>query len=216
MMKILAIMIPVCLIAGILHAQTIIDKQFSFSQKQTVTLNIQFADSIRIIPWNKDEIDMHASVNINDNKDNDLYHWTFDDSGTGLSIKAKLSEKDAKERFRNCDCCCNDMQIYCEVHVPARAAISVETINGNIILSGMGNDIHVKTISGFIDLTAPSDLKADMEFKTISGMVFTDFALHPSNQHHSGPTDFITSLNGGGNTVNLQTISGNIYFRKSD
>jgi len=205
----------VCLITVSARAQTIIEKHLSFSQKSSVALNIQIADSIKIIPWDKDEVYVWASVNVNDNKDNDSYKWTFDESGNEVNVKAKFADKEWPGN-RNNNCCCVTTDIYCEVHIPANARVSVETINGNLILSGNSKDMHIKTISGFIDLSAPSNLKADMEFKTITGTVYTNFALNIGSSHHSGPTNFNTSLNGGGIPIDLETISGNIYFRRSE
>ena len=214
-MKNIGLLISICLTAGFVHAQTIIEKHLSFSQKESVSLNIQIADSIKIIPWDKNEVYVWASVNVNDNKDNDEYKWTFDESGNEVNVKAKFPDTEWSKN-RNNNCCCVTTDIYCEIHIPSNARISVETINGNLILAGNSKDMRVKTISGFIDLTAPSDLKADMEFKTITGTVYTNFALNLNSPHHSGPTEFATRLNGGGNPIDLETISGNIYFRKSE
>jgi DUF4097 and DUF4098 domain-containing protein YvlB len=82
----------------------------------------------------------------------------------------------------------------------------------------MGNprELHAKSISGFIDLTAPENLKADMDFKTITGIVYTNFTMNTGDSKRSATTNFSTSINGGGNPINLETISGNIYFRKAD
>jgi len=79
-MKKMILIIPVCLIAGIIHAQTIIEKHISDTVNKTVSLNIQIADSIKVIPWDKDEVYVNASVNVNDNKDNDQYQWNCRES----------------------------------------------------------------------------------------------------------------------------------------
>ncbi len=50
-------------------------------QGQFVSLDIQIADSIRIITWNKNEVYVKASVDINDDKYDSLYNFTFDGSG---------------------------------------------------------------------------------------------------------------------------------------
>jgi len=132
----------------------------------------------------------------------------------GIAVKAKFPDNYFRSRNNDNCCCCNDVRVYCEVHVPAGAAIQIETINGNLILAGISKEIRAKTISGFIDMAAPSTVKADMQFKTVTGTVYTNFALNTEDVRHSGPTDFTSSLNGGGYPVDLETISGNIYFRK--
>ena len=214
-MKKLLAMIPVCLLTGIIHAQTIIEKQFDFSEKESVTLDIQIADSIKVIPWDKNEVTLWASVNVNDNKDNDHYKWTFDNSGKQVRISSAMDDY-LKKSPSSGNCCCNNIRVYCELHIPADARLSIETINGDLILTRNTKELHAKTISGFIDLTAPGNLKADMDFKTITGTVYTNFALNTGASKRAAITNFSTSLNGGGNPINLETISGNIYFRKVD
>ena len=214
-MKKIITMIPVCLITGILYAQTIIEKSFEFNQKESVSLNIQIADSIKVIPWDKNEVSLWASVNVNDNKDNDHYKWTFDNSGNAIRISSEMDDY-LKNSSNKRNCCCNNIEVYCELHIPANARLSIETINGDLIFTGSPKELHAKTISGFIDLTAPGNLKADMDFKTVTGTIYTNFALNTGTPKRSVTTDFSTSLNGGGNPVNLETISGNIYFRKAE
>ena len=213
-MKKIITLIPVCLITGILYAQTIIEKSFEFNQKESVSLNIQIADSIKVIPWDKNEVSLWASVNVNDNKDNDHYKWTFDNSDNAIRISSEMDDY-LKNSSNNRNCCCNNIEVYCELHIPANARLSIETINGDLIFTGSPKELHAKTISGFIDLTAPGNLKADMDFKTVTGTIYTNFALNTGTPKRSVTTDFSTSLNGGGNPVNLETISGNIYLRKA-
>jgi hypothetical protein len=214
-MKNYLITISLCLLYSTAMAQKIIEKHISYNQGKSIRLDIQFADSIRIIPWEKSEVYVRATVNINDNKDNDLYIWTFDDGNSEIEVTAKLEEKQLSSRNRQ-DCCCNQMEVYTEVYIPENARYSVETINGNLILAGKGPDIRAKTISGFIDMTVPGTSGADLEFKTIMGTVYTNFELPSPGKRHSGTTDFDLSVNGGGRPVSLETISGNIYLRKGN
>jgi len=209
------IFILICMIMFFrqIHAQTIVEKHLSFSQKNSVVLNIQIADSIRIIPWNQNEVYVWASVNINNNKDNDKYLWTFNESGTRIEIGAKYADKQFWSRSSD-NCCCCESEIYCEVHIPENADISVESISGNLIISGKTSNVKAKTISGFIDMTVSPDRKADLEFKTITGTVYTNIDMNPGNEHKSGISNFTGSINGGGNPISLETISGDIYLRK--
>ncbi|HLF33352.1 MAG TPA: hypothetical protein VI583_03885 [Cyclobacteriaceae bacterium] len=210
----LLVIIP-CLLVNPAMAQKMIEKHMNYSQGKSIQLNIQIADSIRIIPWEKNELYVRAVVNINDNQDNDIYTWTFNDTGSNIEVSAKMPEKEFWSDKNN-DCCCNRMNVFCEIHIPENARYSVETINGNLILAGKGPDIRAKTISGFIDMTVPGTSGADLEFKTITGTVYTNFELKSPGKRHSGMTDFDLSVNGGGRPVSLETISGNIYLRKGN
>ena len=83
------------------QAQQIIEKQIDFSGKESISMKIQIADSINIQTWNKNEIYIKASVNVNENKDNEAYITSFDDSGKTILIKANFKDNYFKGK-KNC------------------------------------------------------------------------------------------------------------------
>jgi hypothetical protein len=198
-------------------AQKIIEKHMDFSNKDLVSLNIQIADSIRILTWNKNEVYVKTSININDNKDNELYQMTFDDAGSTVVVLAKIKEEEkGKRRNYNNNCCCFESQIYCDIYVPENANISVESINGNITITGRTAAIRAKSISGFIDLSVDPARKADLRLNTITGTVYTDLAVNATRSSRSVGTKISDLVNGGGKPISLETISGDIFLRKSE
>jgi len=74
------------------YAQQKIEKHIDFSGKESLSLKIQIADSINVQTWNKNEVYIKASVNINENKDNDAYITSFDDSDKTISVKANFKD----------------------------------------------------------------------------------------------------------------------------
>jgi len=215
-MKNLLLVILTCLCLSGAYAQKIVEKHFDFAQKNFVALNIQIADSIRIITWNKNEVYVKASININDNKDNDDYAVSFDDSGARIEMKAKFVEKPQRVKNDSCHCYCNNTsKIYCDVYLPENAAFSVETIDGNITISGKTDEMKVHTISGFIDLTMAPDRKADVKLNTISGTIYSNLALNGA-EHKAASSTISQAYNGGGKPLNLETISGDIFIRKAE
>jgi hypothetical protein len=193
------------------QAQTTIEKHMNFSGKEKLILNIQIADSIRIHTWNKPEVFAKASVNVNDNKDNDVYITNFDDTGKDVEVTAKIKEGYLKEKKN----CCMETEISWELYIPEKTIFSVETINGDIMIDGLTTEISAKTISGFIDLAMADNRKADLEMKTISGTLYTDLDIDSPSSGNSMPTVVKHRLNNGGDPVNLETISGDIFVRKS-
>jgi DUF4097 and DUF4098 domain-containing protein YvlB len=102
------------------------------------------------------------------------------------------------------------------VYIPENADFSVETINGNIIISGETAEIRARSISGYIDLAIPPQRKADLKMHTISGTMYTNIELPTSRRiKQIGGGSVNAELNGeGGKSIDLETISGNIFFRK--
>jgi hypothetical protein len=211
-MKTITMLVVVWLCFAPLEAQQIIEKQLEFSGKESLSLKIQIADSINIQTWNKNEVYVKASVNINENKDNEAYITSFDESGSSLTINAKFKDN----YFKGKNNCCNNTDIYWQVFIPEKTKFSVETINANVTITGQTRQMNIKSISGYIDLTEPAGKQADIDFSTISGRMYSnhEFAL---NKMHSGiPLKISEKLNNGGDPIKLETISGDIYFRKSN
>jgi hypothetical protein len=198
-------------------AQKIIEKHMDFSNKDLISLNIQIADSIRILTWNKNEVYVKTSIDINDNKDNDIYQMTFNEGSSTVAVLAKIKDEEGNRRRNyNNNCCCYESHIYCDVYIPENANISVESINGNITITGRTAAIRAKSISGFIDLSVDPARKADLRLNTITGTVYTDLAVNANRSTRSVGTKISDLVNGGGKPISLETISGDIFLRKSE
>lgn len=208
------------------NAQKIVEKHLSFNKNGYVRMNFQISDSIRVITWKKDEVYIKSSINVNDNKNNDDYKINYDETGNVINVSAKLdlpknacrgvvvSGKDSNRC--NCYCGCPS-EIFHEVYVPENADFSVETINGNIIITGNTAEIRAKSISGFIDLAITPGRKADVKLKTITGTMYSNIELNPASRRikQVGGGSVSARLNGGGGKdIELETISGDIFFRK--
>src|SRR6201991_86353 len=128
---ILAVLLSLALLPAL--AQKIVEKHITFAPNSYVRMNFQISDSIRIITWKKNEVYVKSSINVNQNKNNDDYKMVFGETGSTINVTAKLEYKGDD----SCNCCCNvKSQIFHEVYIPENADFSVETINGNIIISG--------------------------------------------------------------------------------
>ncbi len=207
-----AILIVVWLCFTSAKAQMTTEKHIDFSGKESVDMNIQIADSINLHTWNKNEVFVTASVNINDNKDNDGYVVSFEEDGNSIVINGKFKDQYFKEK----DNCCTKTNIYWQVFIPEKTPFNIETINGNITIDGVTDKICAKSISGFIDLAVTADRKADIKFSTISGTIYTNHELVTESRYSGIPTVIRQNLNNGSSPVTLETISGDIFFRKSN
>ena len=211
-MKLVTMLVVFWLCFAPVEAQMIIEKHMDFSGKESVALKIQIADSINIQTWNKNEVYVKGSVNINENKDNEGYITSFDESGSSLSVNAKFKDK----YFSGKNNCCNKTDIYWQVFLPEKTRFSVETINANITITGQTKEMKVKSISGYIDLSVPANKQADLDFSTISGTMYSNHELALNQKHGGIPSKIEEKLNAGGAPIKLETISGDIFFRKSN
>jgi hypothetical protein len=211
-MKTGTILILVWVCFGLIQAQQTIEKHLDFSGKESLSLKIQIADSINIQTWNKNEVFVKASVNINENKDNEAYVTSFDETGNTITVNAKFKDK----YFKGKNNCCNNTDIYWQIYIPENTRFSVETINANVTITGQTGGMNVKSISGYIDLAVRANKQADIDFSTISGTMYSNHELSLNKLHSGIPLKINEKLNNGGDPIRLETISGDIFFRKSN
>jgi len=116
-----------------------------------------------------------------------------------------------------------------------RGSLDVETVSGDVEMSGVSGaevvkgkvlsgsivyqgDINpdgkysLKSHSGRIEMLLPSDSAFDVEAKTFSGKIVSDFDITVSGKIEK--TQLQGTVSGGGASVTLKTFSGNIYLKK--
>jgi hypothetical protein len=210
-MRTIAVLVVMWLCYSQVEAQQIIEKHLDFSGKESISLNIQIADSIIINTWNKNEVYVKGSVSINQNKDNEAYETYFDVSGPTVTVNANFR----KNYFKGRNNCCDETDIYWQIYLPEKTKFNLETINADVTITGQTREMNIKSISGYIDLAIPADQQADLDFSTISGMMYSNHKLTLNKLHTGIPSKIAEKLNNGGAPIRLQTISGDIFFRKS-
>ncbi|PSL27922.1 hypothetical protein [Dyadobacter jiangsuensis] len=214
-------------------AQKIIDKSLPYQSGKTVNLNLRFGDSIRVRYWDKQEVSVHMSVKINQNKLNDAFRVTDMTTADEIVLKTDIdkekikegkgedcpgekstwSSDDGKNRYYVCS------EINYQVTLPRNAKLKLETINGNIDIQGATAAVAAKTISGFVDMSWPKSKGANVAVKTVTGEVYSDLDIDFGNKKEKNPiVGYLLEgkINGGGPDVKLESISNNVYLRRKD
>jgi DUF4097 and DUF4098 domain-containing protein YvlB len=101
-----------------------------------------------------------------------------------------------------------------EAHnLSGRAELS--TINGHLDAKFdqlSASPVDLKSVNGYVELTIPSDSKAEIEANTISGAIDNDFGLHV-NRHRMVGRDLRGELGDGGPHIKLSSVNGRIEIR---
>jgi lia operon protein LiaG len=98
--------------------------------------------------------------------------------------------------------------------------VVVSTINGgiNVTFSEINKDkpVSLVSVNGEIDVTLPAKAAVELQMSTVNGSMYSDFDLSAASKDMKrvGGNAIHTQLNGGGTSVRLQAINGNIYLRK--
>ena len=233
-MKKIYLILGILFLTATAFSQTFVEKTAKVKNQSNLVLDFDFADEITIKGWDKDEVLVKVSVDINDNEDNDAFRLDLKEMSSTISFTSEIENmkeisknkvvvkksKDGKRITTYSNSWHIDMDIYFEVFLPKNMAINLSTISGDLILTNVNGEMDLETISGFIDIEIDQNAKASVNTSTISGGVYTDHDIQlirkmKSNKYHlvaGRSPDF--NLNGGGRKIKLETISGNIYIRK--
>ena len=111
-----------------------------------------------------------------------------------------------------------------------RGPVVANNVSGDITVryAGLGTEPSaISVVSGDVDVTMPANTKASLTLRSVSGEVYTDFDLTlPQKAKDSSRQNFFGmnqiggqtvngTVNGGGATVSLKTVSGDIFVRKA-
>ena len=229
-MKNIIITILLSLLSFHLFAQKVIDKKFPF-EGQLVNLNLKFADSIQVRYWDKQEVSVKISVTINGGKLNDALVVTSASTKEEITLKTDFDQEKLYEgKSEDCPGSKNNTysvhngkrfyvcsKINYQVFLPRQAKLQMESINGNVDIEGASTAVSVKSISGFIDMTWPKSKGANLNMKTVTGEVYTDFDIDFKTKKQKNPIvgyPLAGSVNGGGAEIKLESVSNNVYLRK--
>jgi len=233
-MKKTSLLICLLLTSFLAFNQKIVEKTIGIKGQKNVTFDFDFADEIKITGWDKNEISVKATVNINDNEDNASFKMEAEELSNSIHFISdieKINEisknrvtihesRDGKRSVSYHDGWCTDININFEIFVPKNMKIDVKTINGDVTLTNVTDELNIETISGLIDLAIQTGAKASIKTSTITGSVYSNHDIQLNNYDRDKKYRMVIGrspdfdLNGGGRSIDLKTISGDIYIRK--
>ena len=201
---------------GTAFSQKVITKKLDVTGKK-MEMKFDFADSIRIEAWNKNTVELEVLVNIDNNRFNEYYKLNENSFSGDIDLVEKIDFEAIKKIKGSGNNCNFDKMIRYKLKVPANLEFSLKTIAGQVILEGSLGKMSVNSISGFIDYAVPASMKTRINLSTITGDVYSNlkFDNKPEKETQWVGTKRQLTLNGGTQPIKLETISGNIYLRKS-
>lgn len=190
-------------------------------------LRLPHARNIVIKAWNKAELQFQTEVYTNRDELKNMHTQDVSDGEKTLRIStdyrqdcqnqwpcwttecdSTAANKDLNRNF--CVCYRVDYTIF----MPARSTLHLETISGNIEVRGLEGSIYAKSISGFVDIDRATNAAASLRLHSITGEIYTDFDLSLETNSTAYSKTVRASIAGGGQELEAETISGNIFFRK--
>ena len=232
-MKNTLLLLLILFLVNPVFSQKIITKTLPLTADQAVHLNLKFGDSIQVRYWDKSDVSVRIAATINNGKlDNALLVET---GSTDQAVKLTTDfDKELIKQGKAEDCpgsrnrstwqtdrngtsysVCSTINYV--IFLPRKAALRVETINGNIDIQGATSPVWAKSISGFVDMSWAGNKGATVAMKTITGEVYSDLSIDFKNKREKHPiVGYLLegTVLSGGPEVRLESISNNIFLRK--
>jgi len=217
-----------------LFAQKITEKNIALKNNKNVFVNLKFADDIELKTWDKQEVYLKSTVNINDGKFDDYFELNIEDKVNTLVIKSGYGSlfKDHgwKSKKKNDDYS-NNINIDAKyiLYVPKNVALEIKSISGDanikeyegvlitdlvsgdITVEKYLGDLKLKTVSGDIDIKIDN---ASLTAKTVTGDIYSDENMVLNAEDKLVGQKVQGSFKNGTYKLNLSSVSGNIYLRK--
>ncbi|MDF9800996.1 hypothetical protein OKW21_006259 [Catalinimonas alkaloidigena] len=227
-----SLLMAVCLLTAghSLYAQKIVERRLEYSPGQKIVFDLPIGKSIVLHGWDKNEVSLTATIDINSNRLNEAYQLEVQE-GEALTFTADLDE-DILKGGKAIDCgegkasyvSYNDKEqvvvcayIHYVINVPRAAILQLKTISADIEAKGLEGDTEIKSISGFIDFNWQERQEAELALKSITGELYTDLDFDILNKKDMPQTVGYTlkgQIGDGGRRLALETISSDIYLRK--
>lgn len=228
----------------IAFSQSKISKSYPVNKGQSIELRFDYPKLIKISSWDKNEISVEATVNINDGKNNDAFTLEEKTVDGKISIsnkldmeqipqayylvingiKTKFDSKEAMESYRKEKSLTNvtsiyqqkDVEISLEIKLPANVTADVSSIFGLVELQNYSGPIKVNSKYGGVDASLQEDVIGKITLTNQYGKIYTNLNLKPTEQTDRNFFTSITATPGKGPSYDISSAFGNIYLRKAN
>ncbi|MBL4905408.1 MAG: hypothetical protein JKZ00_05245 [Flavobacteriaceae bacterium] len=144
----------ILLVAITVNAQRNVEKSVRVSNGQSIFVNFKFAHSITVKQWNKNTIEVKATVVIDNNKGNKDFSLKTSTSDGEVKIYSDFGGYLKRKRSWNNH---NKMELNYVVYVPKNATLKVKSISGSLEIDQYTGNLTTDLISG--DITIKNTLE---------------------------------------------------------
>jgi len=227
---------------GLTAAQTAINKSFPTDKIQKLSLEFDYPQLIKISTWDKSEVQILGTVNINENENNNAFQIKESKEDNSLVIEGKISEMKniphritvqkgsqklifkSREEYQKY-CKENnvtfssmtdgvDIDIQLEIKVPKSLATQIESQYGLVEVRDFGGTINVNAIYGGIDATILDRNIGKLSAETHFGQIYSNLDTKFTGKDSNDFRTLVTTTFGNGPQYILESKYGNIYLRK--
>jgi hypothetical protein len=234
--------IILCLFSGALAAQTPVNKNYPVSAGQKISLRFDYPELVKISTWDKNEVSITGTVNINGGENDDAFELFQSTSGNMIDIESKIRnlkelphritvvnkgekitfktkadyQKYCEENGLNFNVRSEgvDMDILLEVKVPKNTEVKLESVYGVVEVKNFNGPLTVEATYGGVDVTVQEKTTGELIAETNYGQIYTNLDLKFSGSEFEDFHTYVSARPGSGPRYLFESKYGNVYLRK--
>lgn len=235
------ITIAVCLLFSFATAQTKIEKTFPVKGNQNIALKFDYPH-IKVSTWDKHEIQISGTANINNNENNSAFEIMESQTGNTYTVQGKIpeiknlphtitvkngnqkltfkSKEELDQYSKNTNTTFKtmsngvDIDIQLEIKVPKGLKTQIDSVYGMVEIKNFNGEITVNAPYGGIDATILEKNVGKLSAETSYGQIYTNLDTKFTGKEIDDFHTSISSFPGTGSNCTLESKYGNIYLRK--
>jgi hypothetical protein len=226
-------------------AQTPINKIIPVQSGQSIVMHFDYPEMIKVTTWEKNEIAIQGTVDINGGENDDAFVLESSQSGDVVDIRSEIRDmkklpervtivddgqkimfKDKAEfkkyqqahgKHFNIVSFGPNIDIVLEIKVPKGVTTRVESVYGMVEIKGFNGPLTVDATYGGVDAALTEKSVGEIVAETNYGEIFTNFDVKFGGDNFA-QEDFHTLVSakpGSGPKYNFESKYGNVYLRKA-
>lgn len=237
------IFILISFITASLGAQTPVMKSFATVSGQKILLKFDYPELIKVTTWDKSEISITGTVNINSGESDNAFELVQSVSGNTIVVENKINKlKDlphritvkrgqetitfkSKEEFetysdrngRNFDYITQgvDIKIVLEIKVPRNVETKIESTYGMVEIRNFTGPLTVDATYGGVDAALQTSSTGELVAETGFGQIYSNLDLKFIGSEFRDFHTQVVAKPGTGPRYSFESKYGNVYLRKS-
>lgn len=220
-MRIFILLLMTAMVCPMVHqAQTAINKTLPYQPGQKIAMNFDYPEMIRVSTWDKNEISISGSVQINGGENDDAFQLHTATAGNTVTVKSEIKDlKNLPQRitvvrdgqtimFRDKEELKKyqaehgrtfdrqswgvDMEIVLEIKVPRTAEVTIESTYGFVEVKNYNGPLTAVSVYGGVDAALPEKQIGEISAETNYGQIYTNFDTRFGGKDTDREGDFHT------------------------
>lgn len=240
-----AILLIALLMASAALAQTKVNKTIPVQSGQTISINFDYPELVRVSTWDRNEISIQGTVMINNGESDGAFKLENSVSGNVVDIRGYIKDikslpqritvtRDgqkimfsSKEEFKKYQqehgknyssmSWGADIEIELEVMVPKNIATKIESVYGMVEVKNFAGPLTVEATYGGVDAALTERNAGEITAETNYGEIYSNLDVNFGSDglRQRDFHTFVAARPGNGPKYSFESKYGNVYLRKA-